>query len=339
LAGLSQGNQTSDAAVSDTDGDGLAQFPFGQVARWLVEGEIVPFIGAGASRIGGAPERQLPDGPGLAAELAAAMAGAFPADPGSDLPKVAQYYEYSVFDRSALYELLYSRFEDQQRSVSPPPTAGLLATMPRDSKPLFMITTNYDSMIERAFRKAQKPICVMTQNMRDPENGVSAIHLILPDGTQRIERSNEFQWKDDEFFPPDCAYLYKMHGSVHSKNPSGQDDIIITEDDYIDFITNSGGNSSPYFPPTSLNAAFKIRRFLFLGYSLSDWNFRAFLRVLEVRNALSGQARRRHWAIQRAPSRLEVDLWAHRNVSLYDGDLLDFLRRLQAQWQIEAEQR
>lgn len=337
MADFSQDNQT-DAAVADANSDGLAQFPFAQVARWLTEGDIVPFIGAGASRIGSAGEPRLPDGAGLAAELADAMAGAFPAEATSDLPKVAQYYEYNVFDRSALYELLYSRFEDEQRSLSPAATAKVLAAMPRENRPLFMITTNYDSMIERAFRQAQKPICVMTQNMRDPENGASVMRLILPDGAQRIERSNEFQWNDDAVFPAGCAYLYKMHGSVHSRSPSEQDDIIITEDDYIDFITNSGGSSSPYFPPSSLNAAFKIRRFLFLGYSLSDWNFRAFLRVLEVRNALSGQARRRHWAIQRMPSRLDVGLWAHRNVSLYDGDLLDFLRRLEAQWQDRGRQ-
>jgi hypothetical protein len=171
--------------------------------------------------------------------------------------------------------------------------------------------------------------------MRDPENGASAVHFSLPQGTHRVERSSEFQWKDPDSFPDDCAYLYKMHGSVSAKAQTEPDDIIITEDDYIDFINNTGGSSSPYFPPTSLNLAFKTRRFLFLGYSLTDWNFRAFLRVLEVRNALSGNARKRHWAIQKAPSVIEKALWRHRNVSLYDGDLLVFLKQLGSHWEGE----
>jgi len=119
-----------------------------------------------------------------------------------------------------------------------------------------------------------------------------------------------------------------MHGSVHRQHPGQPDDVIITEDDYVDFMVNSGGSVSPYFPPASLTAAYKQRRFLFLGYSLYDWNFRAFLRVLTLRNALSARAVRRHWAIQLNPQPLEAELWRHRNVNLYDGSLADFCDRM-----------
>ena len=106
----------------------------------------------------------------------------------------------------------------------------MLATMPRGEVPLFLMTTNYDSFIERAFEAAGRPICVVTQNMRDPDKGATAVDLILPDGTLDQEESAMFQWADSQF-PPGCAFLFKMHGLVHRPLPKGPDDVIITEDE------------------------------------------------------------------------------------------------------------
>jgi hypothetical protein len=299
----------------------LDQFPYRTVAEWLVRGEMVPFLGAGASRVGITTEMCPPDGRGLAQELATEMPS-FPGDPTSDLAKVAQYYEHTAFDRPTLYNLLRKRFEELLEASDPSQVAQTLAAMPWKEKPLFLITTNYDSFIERAFRDAGRPICVITQNMRDPNSGATAIDLVLPDGSQDQEESAQFQWAGDERFPSGCAYLFKMHGSVHRPLPKGPDDVIITEDDYVDFMVNSGTRLSPFFPPAALTKAYKQRHFLFLGYSLYDWNFRAFLRMLTLRNALSGEERKlRHFAVQKAPDPLEVKLWEQRYVSVFDGEL------------------
>lgn len=243
-----------------------------------------------------------------------------------NLAKVAQFYQNTVFDRPALYEYLHRRLEAEQAKTPPSSVARMLASIPNLSVPLFIITTNYDTFIERAFSEVNKPLCVITQNMRDPEVGTSTINLVYPDGKARQENSSEFQW-NDPVFPPGTAFLFKMHGSVQQATPVGADDIIITEDDYVDFMVNSGGNLSSSFPPSSLTAAYKKRRFLFLGYSLQDWNFRAFLRMLAIRNALSGRESKRHYAVQLQPERIEVELWKQRNVNVYDGDLSDFCSR------------
>jgi len=223
----------------------LDRFPFDQVGRWLTEGGIVPFVGAAASHVGIIGDSP-PDGPGLAAELGEAMAGAYPGDPSSGLAKIAQFYEHTVFDRAALYDYLHNCFEAPAFS-SPGAVACMLAAIPRTG-PLFMITTNYDSFIERAFARAGRHLCVITQNMRDPEEGASAVDLIMPDGSAKREQSNEFEWADPHF-GTDCAFLFKMHGSVKPSAPSEPDNVIITEDDYVDFLVNSGGSAvSPYFP-------------------------------------------------------------------------------------------
>jgi SIR2-like domain len=308
----------------------LPQFPFVQVAEWLHEGTVVPFLGAGASRVGVPAEYQLPDGPGLARELIERMGGAFPGTSSADLPKIAQFYEHLVFDRPALYAYLHDRFQAGQENAPLSRAARLLAAVPNRDKPMFIITTNYDSFIERAFREAQRPFCVITQNMRDPEYGPSRISATLPNGEVLMTDGKEFRW-EDAGFPAGAAYLFKMHGSVHRVKFDGMDDLIVTEDDYVDFLVNSGGALSPFFPPASLLRAYKERRFLFLGYSLQDWNFRAFLRLLAKRNAISA-GERRHWAIQRNPDELDGELWRQRNVNVYDGDLIEFCDTLESVW-------
>jgi len=329
----------------------LSQFPFSQVATWLTEGSVIPFLGAGASRAGITEASPLPDGRTLADELIKKMGGAFPGEKDEALAKVAQFFEQTVFDRPALQEYIVSRFQKRQEHAQISAVARLLATVPVTDR-LFLMTTNYDSQIERAMRAANRPLCVITQNMRDPENGASLVEVTYPDGTVSQESATDFQWDDQTRTPdPRTVYLYKMHGSARpSMIPSEQDDIvvaeddpeqddiikqdniIITEDDYVDFLVNCGGPVSPYFPPRSLARVYRAKRFLFLGYSLEDWNFRVFLKLLALQKTLSGKEKLRHWAIQRDPSPLDEPLWRQRNVNLYQADLIDFCRGLEASW-------
>lgn len=252
---------------------------------------------------------------------------AYPPGASEDLAKIAQLYERTVFDRDDLYGFLHERFEAEQVDQPPSEVATMLAELPRGDVPLFMVTTNYDSFVERAFRTAKRDICVITQNMRSTGETVPGVQVVMPDKSAASYDSLDFQW-DSSQFPRDCAFLFKMHGSVHRAPPQPSDDIIITEDDYIDFMINLGGKTSYGFPPPALTKAYKTRRFLFLGYSLQDWNFRAFLRILGLRKAISSREERRHWALQLNPSKIEVDLWGHRNVNVYSGDLSEFCNRL-----------
>lgn len=310
---------------------GLSQIPLEQIANWLSEGSIVPCLGAGASTAGMPAETALPQGRGLAAELAAFMGASFPGGAAYELAAVAQFFEGTVFDRPALYDFLHYRLEVSQANCYPGDVATTLATMPKGGKPHFIVTTNYDTTLERAFKLAGAPLCVITQNMRDPEYGASRVHLRLPDGQVDADDAMTFQASNDTRFPPDCTFLYKMHGSVHSTHPDWGDDVIITEDDYISLMVNAGGAISSFFPPPALAAAFKRRRFLFLGYSMRDWNFR-FLGLLNLRGVLSRKGRLRHWAIQLSPEPLEIELWRQRNVTAYSAKLEDFCDGLKAVW-------
>jgi len=309
----------------------LAEFPFTKVADLIADGKVVPFIGAAASRVGASGVPVLPDARGLAAELIGEMGGGFSGAAGDDLAKVAQLYEHSVFGRPLLYDYIQRRFQKEQEACAPARVAQLLASRPDSGYPLFVITTNYDDYIERAFRAAGRPICVITQNLRYPdrERGPGLIEITLPDGAIERKDSRDFEWETDGRFAPQTAFLFKMHGSAHNDRTASADDVIITEDDYVDFIINA---SVAIFPPASLAQEYQRRPFLFLGYSLSDWNFRIFLRLLGRRNALSGAGQNRHFAIQRSPALIDEQLWDQRSVNVYDGDLASFCEHLERIW-------
>ena len=69
------------------------------------------------------------------------------------------------------------------------------------------------------------------------------------------------------------------------------------------------------------------RYFLFLGYSLRDWNLRVVLHSLQLERT---QAAGLGWAIQKDPSALERALWGARGVHIYDVPLDSFVEQLGA---------
>jgi hypothetical protein len=133
-----------------------------------------------------------------------------------------------------------------------------------------------------------------------------------------------------------------MHGTVDRR--SKWDNYVITEDDYVDFLSRMTGQAAVV--PAQFIRAFHDRHFLFLGYGLRDWNLRVVLRNLRwilprTANASSVNDRdeqeavtedegaaRRSWAIQFQPSDLERELWNARGVKIYDVDINEFVRRL-----------
>lgn len=71
----------------------------------------------------------------------------------------------------------------------------------------------------------------------------------------------------------------------------------------------------------------KISHFLFLGYSLSDWNMRAIL------HQIWGQQTRsyRSWAVQLKPSEFNKKSWSNRGVDILDVSLEDYVATL-SEW-------
>jgi hypothetical protein len=99
---------------------------------------------------------------------------------------------------------------------------------------------------------------------------------------------------------------------------------VITEDDYIDFLTRMTRRKAI---PAALAEAFQTRPFLFLGYGLRDWNFRVVL------NEMAKNLRRpslKSWAIDAKPSPLERRIWQDRGVEIYRMHIEEFVSELKA---------
>jgi hypothetical protein len=93
-------------------------------------------------------------------------------------------------------------------------------------------------------------------------------------------------------------------------------------------MTMSSAIPSLFFP------YFRERSFLFLGYSLRDWNLRVILKNLSKylakrpTDSEDEEDQLPSWAIQRNPSELERKLWAKRGVNIFDVALDEFVGRM-----------
>jgi hypothetical protein len=110
-----------------------------------------------------------------------------------------------------------------------------------------------------------------------------------------------------------------MHGTVDLANPKN-DSFLVTEEDYVDFLGRDQGN---YIPPY-LFGLMQDKNFLFLGYSLADWNVRVIMHKLLKQSA----ERPRFWAIVRGRSDIEEMVWQSKDVNIYPMDIRVFSEKL-----------
>jgi hypothetical protein len=332
---------------------GLEEPPYGVIRNELAEGLVIPFLGAGASvgsrRLPPAtdpteepsdpPEGEpsfLPSGAGLAGQLAAeSQFPAAEAHERTDLAKIASYF-VEVAGRKTLKRRLRQIFD---HNYQPCAVHRYLASIPR---PMVLVTTNYDDLLERAFRDAGR-----------------AYDLVVHAADIRAQKASVQWWPHGQheptMVPPNelaidlkrTTVIYKIHGSVHRpplRTAEGRepvrdwDSYVITEDDYLEFLSRM---TSQICIPHQFLRHFSKCHFLFMGYGLNDWNLRLLLKNLSsvlpadptdepqpAAMAHDGVEPDPSWAIQLRPSMLEKKLWDRRHVNIYDMAIDDFVARL-----------
>jgi hypothetical protein len=114
--------------------------------------------------------------------------------------------------------------------------------------------------------------------------------------------------------------LYKLHGTFSDKGPVRETRPVITEEDYIEFLTYIGGKGEGI--ENQIVEKIKGSTMLFLGYSLEDWNFRALFKGLIEQ--VTPDDRPLSFAIQKNPTRFWVDHWNKKSVHVFDMDLGQF---------------
>jgi hypothetical protein len=297
------------------------------VAELLADGEVIPFLGAGANlcdRPDDAtfePGRFAPSGRELAAALA--ERSRFPDPDDRDLLRVSQYVDAILGERQ-LYRYIHAVFDSDY-----PPSSlhRLLARLPallreRGRPQLLVLTTNYDDLVERALADAGEPHDVVWyEAKRGPLQG-RFLHR-LPDGKiVGIERPNKYTGLALAKRP----VVLKLHGAI-DRDDDKRDSYVVTEDSYIEYLAGRDvGEQIPF----SLRERMADSHFLFLGYSMRDWNLRVILKRIWGAQQLDLKS----WAVQREPAspgarEIEEALWRDRgDVDLLYVPLREYVARL-----------
>jgi hypothetical protein len=299
-----------------------AHFPM--VANAFAKGRVVPLLGAGVNLCGHPrtdvwDRRYLPDGAQLARELATLAPLPKAESATSDLIQVSQWVSVMA-GTGPLYAQLRDVFvPEYEPTVVHEYLASLPETLRRpDGGPRhqLVVTTNYDDVLERAFAAVGEPYEVFAyiaagehvgKFMHYPAGGGDAI---------LVEVANSYLAGD----LAEQSVIVKLHGALDRRDEA-RDSYVIREDDYIHYLTQADLSK---LLPAPLAAGLSRCSFLFLGYSLRDWNLRVILHRIWGTQLHTW----RSWAIQRDPPALDQKFWEERKVELIDIDLEEYIERL-----------
>jgi hypothetical protein len=227
-----------------------------------------------------------------------------------NLARVALHVEFGT-DPSYLITSLKTIIPDDE--CKPSPLLKTLARLPFQ----LIVTTNYDRLMEQALEDIQKPHKLIVQ----PIKGFD------------VAAQKDLQ---DELVQHTGLIVYKIHGTFprEEANAKKQDKdpfsrVIITEDDYIEFLTVVGIENMGV--PNLIKEKMVDSTLLFLGYSLEDWDFRTIFKGLI--ESLPPRAQRKSFAIQKDPPDFWVEFWKRKNVEIYNVDLYEFAEALEQRYQ------
>ena len=302
---------------------------FRLVAQQIAEGDVIPFLGAGANLVDRPPKtafelgRFLPSGAELAEVLAEKVA--YPDATDMDLLRVSQYVDASVGERD-LYKYLRELFN----AIYPPSSLHqFLARVPARLREVgvpyqLIATTNYDFALETAFDQAGEEYDVVWYEAKRNAPQGKFWHRAPGAEPVLIEEPNDYH----PLSLDTRTIILKLHGAVDPDDHT-RDSFVITEDDYIKYLSH-GDIASQI--PAMLKQRMEESHFLFLGYSMRDWN----LRVILTRIWGARQLDMKSWAVQLRPGSeaqavIEEQLWRDRGeVTPLYSPLRDYIAQLEA---------
>lgn len=307
------------------DGEGFEKWP--ALVRSIKSGRCTPIVGTGLTESLLGSTRELAQG--------WARRYRYPLEAGRDaLPRVAQYLvvdQDTNFPRDELEATLRQVVAGRCPGAVPEDSSGLgidevlaaaaawgeargqlaghavLAGLP---VPIFL-TTAVDRLLERGLTAAGK----------------------RPDS--RLCAWNGEAEAEDEARPDvQRPLVYHLFGRLDAR-----DAMVLTEDDYFDFLIGVTGNRE--LVPVAVRRALADSALLFLGFRMEDWEFRVLLRSIAAQQGGGRRKRYAHVAAQVDPEQgMAVDPARARrflagyfdaaDITIYWGSAEDFLRELKA---------
>lgn len=257
---------------------GLSEQDWATLLDRIADGKCTPFLGAGVN--GGL----LP----LGSTVANAWAKEFvyPFKNTDALDQVAEFIAIQSGDpmmpKEKFLKLLRARLsclaDDQLEETLLGPTRplGVLARLPL---PVY-ITTNYDDLLTRALIAQKK------HPRREPCRW------------NRYVKKHRSTFDQAGGFVPDADNPVVFH--LHGQHDIAES-LVLTEDDYLDFLVTISRGARPRQSvlPARIEEALTGASLLFIGYRLTDINFRVMFRALVC--SLEDSLRRINVSVQLAP--------------------------------------
>lgn len=292
---------------------GMGDADWDVLLRRIRNKTCTPFLGAGASA------HILPTAKDLADRWA--KEAGYPLPEQGDLAQVAQYMAIAwdpLSPKERISDLC--KAIDPAKDLQPGDPYDIIAGL---ELPVY-ITTNYDDLLFHALHNKGK----------EPK-------VLLCPWHNSLTAQARATWAYDP--SPEGPVIYHLHGSAKELGS-----IVITEDDYLDFIVwvsrQWSKQASVSFIATAVKTALARNSLLFIGYSQNDWSFRVLMRSIRQTGVNLGA---RHVAVQLSPlgaDATEVDqekvaayltkyftgIQSNNPVSLYWGTANDFLKDLRA---------
>ena len=190
------------------------------------------------------------------------------------LQRVSLCYEKEL-GRAQLVEQIRKAVEE---GTQPSAAVRALAELPF---PL-IITTNYDTLFEKALRGAGKDPFVAWYDAK----GESPTAEYTPG-------------KDPS---SDVPFVFKVHGDVNHA-----ESIVVTDEDYIGFVLRMSASDRFHPIPETFRYRFQKWPTLFVGYSLFDYNLRLLFRTLRWK--IDKAELPDNYSIDKRPDPLISDRW------------------------------
>jgi hypothetical protein len=269
--------------------------------------------------------------------LRLASASNFPLAPyqRTDLPQVAQYL--LVTQRSSTYPL--DAVKEQMRRELMDRHRELLAPEDRDAKLGKLLKKVGAALRSRDPQDPARLLAALPARVFVTATPDSLLTDALTEAGKQPEERYAF-WKRG-LTPPEpydreptvgAPLVYHMLG--HFKEP---DSLVLTQDDYIDYLIGASLNKA--LVPRVVRHALTNSSLMFLGFQLTDWNFRILFRLIMAQESRALRQRFPHAAVQVDPEgtqlidpektrRYLLDCYGGDHISLFWGSSDEFLRQL-----------
>lgn len=281
------------------------------VAYMADEGTVVPVLGPNAGK--------------LSADLSSQLR---PTPEPLDLAEAAQYV-YVVAGRPDLYRSLRQALSaEREPSVAHRFLARFPAILDQLGLPQryqLIVTTNYDTELERAFDKANEPYDLVVYMSTGPDRG-RFVHFPYERDPEPIIAPNDYGGLpiDIETYELERTLIVKIHGAIDGSMGGyrWRENYVITEDHYIDYLSASRVET---LVPIQILNKLTDSHCLFIGYTIRDWRLRVFLKRIWSGEPLGAKS----WAIQRSPGVIDRESWSQSRVELFAAPLDEYMTTLE----------